>query len=238
VARGYARPRDLRRRTGKGKGKRRGLIPRRFPELGELTGRHLPGSAAVKGIKWADLAKTIWRIDGMVQIGLFAWLVIDVADDFAFNWTSVLYETQWCRESAKGRFSFRLSPPQVQLGLIWQTIGFREKDYLKPPPGWTINQGITGINGATIAFGIDMGPTKFDPLPTSYQARLIDPSTGQVLNLGDVSAAEPDGKGIKVLSTSLGPNQQFAAQVLVDSTHFVARDGFITGMEDSILEAI
>ena len=238
VARGYARPRDLRRRTGKGKGKRRGLVPRRFPELGDLTGRHLPGSAAVKGIKWADLAKTIWRIDGMVQLGLFALLIVDVADDFAFNWTSVLYETTWCRESAKGRFSWHRTSPTFIGGPVWQTIGIDIEDYDKPMPTWVVTFGVTGVNGATIGFGVDLGPTLVDPFPTSYQARLINIDTGEVLNIGEVTKATPDGKGIKVLSTNVGASVRFAVQIKHDSLHAVVRDAFVTGMENSILEAI
>lgn len=235
VLRGWARPAGLHRRTGKGKGKRRGRFPTRFPELGDLTGRHLPGSDAVKGINWSDGAKTIWRLDGALQLGLFGLLIVDIADDFAFNWTSVLYETQWCRESSKGRFSYRLAAPVVIGGIVWQTLGFTVEEYEKPFPNWVGTFGVTGINGATIAFAVDLGPTAFDPFPTSYQTRLVNKLTGEVLSLSTLTPADPDGKGLKVLSTDVGASITFECQVQHDSTHAVMKDGFVTGMENSIV---
>ena len=232
VARGYARPRGLGRRTGKGKGKRRGFSPRRFPELGELTGRHLPGSDAVKGINWSDSLKTLWRIDTAIQGVLFWWLVADVTNDFAFNWTSALYETRWCQESSKGRFSFRKGVVETVLQDVWNEIGYTEKDYEFPFPNWVITWGNTGPAHSTITFSLDFVPFFPDAPPLSYQTRLVDKDTGKIFVQSTVEPPDPNGNGIAILKASVPSGRRFKVEAFVAGAPARAVAGNIVGMED------
>lgn len=232
VLRGYARPRGLTRRTGKSKGKRRGFSPRRFPEFGDMVGRHLPGSDAVKGIKWSNGLKTLWRIDGLLQAGLFWWLVADVTEDFAFNWTSVLYETRWCQASSKGRFSWRKGVVEPISPNVWNEIGFTDKDYEFPNPIWIITFGLTGPNGATIAFSLDLEPFFPASPPVSFESRLVDTDTGEVYSTTGTELVDPDGKGIGILSAGVPNGRRFRVEVFAAGNWGKARDGVIIGMED------
>ena len=233
--RGYARPRGLggRRRTGKRRGKGgRGL--RGFPEFGELLGRQLPGSTAVKGINWSDGLKTLWRIDSVVQGALFAWLVVDVTIDFAFDWTSLLYQTRWCQESARGRFSWQKGPPEIVGSDIWNEIAFTDQDYQFPFPNWIVTFGNTGIKGASITFSIDWKPLVPGFPPASYSSRLIDKDTGEVFSETGPTLADSDGNATHIVSASVGRSRRFGVEGFCADFGGLASDGAILGMEDML----
>lgn len=231
VARGYLRPKGLgQRRTGKRKGKLGRRIPR-FPELGELIGENLPGSSAAKGSKWSDGLKTLWRIDSAVQGILFWWLVADVTLDFAFNWTSVLYETRWCQASNKGRFSWRKGVVELISPDVWNEIAFNDKDYEFPLPNWVVTFGNVGPNGAAVAFSLDLEPAFAADPPTSFTTRLVDRSTGDIYDVSGPNLTDPDGKGIAVLQATLPKDRQFKVQVFSEGAWGRAKDGAITGFE-------
>jgi len=206
VLRGFARPKGLGRgrRTMKKRGKGKiGL--RGFPEIGELLGRQLPGSEQVKGIKWSDGLKTLWRIDTVVQGFLFAWLVADVTNDFAFEWTS-------------------LSPG------IWNEIAYTSKDYEFPFPNWVVTFGNTGVLGATISFSIDWQPWNPAAPPSSYSSRLIDKTTGDVLAETGPTLADGNGAATHIISADVPRSHQFGVQGWAEGNWAYAQDGAIIGM--------
>jgi len=231
VLRGFARPRGLgaRRRTGK---KRKGGRPgvRGFPEIGEMLGRHIPGSDTVKGIRWSDGLKTLWRIDTVVQAALFAWLVADVTADFAFNWTSLLYETRWCKDSSRGRFSWQKGGRELVSPGIWNEINYSLEDYQFPFPNWIRNFGNTGVKGATISFSIDWQPWNPAAPPTSYSSRLIDKATGDVYSETGPTLADVDGKAVHVISADVPGNRQFGVEGFAEGNWAYAQDGAIIGI--------
>jgi len=234
VARGFARPKGLnKRRSGKRKGKWNRRIPR-FPEIGNLIGSHLPGSDAARSATWSTGAKALWRIDGVAQHFLFWWLVADITADFAFEFTSCLYETRWCETSAAGRFSFQLGVSQQALPDIWNEIGYRDQDYSFPFPSWIITFGNTGVRGATISFSMDIEPVFPASPPVSYQTRLIDIATGAIYGEDGPTDADPDGNGIQIISGSVPPGRQFRVQLRPNGQRARVVGGAITGMEDLI----
>jgi len=235
VLRGFARPRGLGRgrRTGKKRGKGRiGL--RGIPEFGEMLGRQIPGSEGVKGIKWSDGLKTLWRIDTVVQGFLFAWLVADVTIDFGFTWTSLLYETRWCQESARGRFSYQKGTAEVVTADAWNEIAFTALDYKFPFPNWLVTFGVTGVKGATITFSIDWEPLVPGFPPATYSSRLIDKDTGEVLS--ETGPRLPDGAGnsTHVISAPVGRARRFGVEGFCANFGGLAAGGAILGMEDML----
>lgn len=231
VARGFWRPRGLGRRTGKkrGKGRLRGI--RGFPEIGEEIGKRIPTADIVKGRKWNWQGKTLWRIDSAAQRVLFWWLVADVTVDFAYNFTSVLYETHWCQASAKGRFSYRLDDLNVIPDNSWWFASLNIKEYEFPLPNWEITQGGIGANGAMIAVAFDFEPVIIAPLPTVYEVRIIDwPSRKVLFESGPVDA-DPDNKArIPAMGVLVGPSQ-YRVQVRQNGNAAFYTNGVITGME-------
>ncbi len=235
VARGYARPpdRSSRRRSGKGKGKGgRGL--RGLPEFGNMAGRNLPGSEEVRGANWSNGAKTLWRIDTVAQAALFWWLVADVTIDFAFEFTSLLYETRWCLDASRGRFSWQKGTGEIVLPGFWNEINYNTKDYQYPFPNWLNNWGNTGLKGATISFSIDWEPLIPSAPPSSYSSKLINLITGQVYATDGPTLADADGKATHVLTADVGRLSQFAVRGWTEGAGAVAKDGVIIGMEDML----
>lgn len=107
VARGYFRPRGLHR----GKGARRGPrgtgrlhrlgrafrnVPGIGDDPGDIIGRHLWGSKVAKGRAIRSFEKVAWLIDNKLQRALFWWLVIDVVEEFWYDWTSLLMASEFC----------------------------------------------------------------------------------------------------------------------------------------------
>jgi len=233
VLRGYARPPDrhARRRTGKKRGKGKIGI-RGIPEFGEAIGRQLPGSQEVKGINWSNGLRTLWRIDSVAQMALFWWLVADVTIDFGFNWTSLLYETRWCQDSSRGRFSFQKGTASITPPDAWNTIAYNSSDYSFPFPNWIITFGITGVKGATISYSIDWEP--FNPLlpPTSYQSRLVDIDTGEVWSESGETQPDLNDKAVNIASADLPGSRRFAIQGKSAGFHGRIRDGVVIGIEN------
>ena len=234
VARGFARPKGLnKRRSGKRKGKWNRRVPR-FPELGNLLGSHLPGSDAARSANWSDGAKSLWRIDGVAQHFLFWWLVADITNDFAFEFTSCLYETRWCKESSAGRFSFQLGPAQQALPDVWGAVGYNDKDYQFPFPSWIITFGNTGLKGATITFSMDIEPFFPSSPPVAYETRLRNFNSSTVYASSGPTDADPDGKGIAVVSGSVPAQTQFVVEIFPHGGRAKITDGVVVGMEDLI----
>ncbi len=233
VARGYARPPDRhsRRRSGKKRGKGRGG-PRRFPEFGEAVGRHLPGSTAVKGVNWPDALKTLWRIDSVVQGVLFALLIADITVDFGVEWTSLLYETRWCKDSARGRFSWQKGGRELVTPGVWNTIAYTAMDYEFPFPNWVIQFGSTGVKGATISFSIDWQPWNPAAPPTSFSSRLVDKATGQVFSETGPTLPDSDGRAVHVISADVPKSRAFEVEGFAEGNWAYAQDGAIIGMEN------
>ena len=234
VARGFARPKGLnKRRSGKRKGKWNRRIPR-FPELGNLLGSHLPGSDAARSANWSTGAKALWRIDGVAQHFLFWWLVADITNDFAFEFTSCLYETRWCEASAAGRFSWQKGLKELVSPDVWNEIAFTSKDYEFPFPNWVITFGNTGIKGATITFSIDWQPVFPASPPTSYTTRLVNITTGAVVSEIGPTLADSDGNATAIISADIPRGTQFKVEGFAAGNWAYAADGAIIGMEDLI----
>lgn len=208
VLRGFWKPRGLGRRTGKRKGKWGRKIPR-FPELGELIGSKIPGADQVKGRKWGAGGKTLWRIDTLLQKGLFLWLIVDVTLDLAYNWTSLLYETTWCQASAFGRFSYSSTGTFLKPANIWTLMGFGTKDYQEGTCFWLFTSGNSGDKPCTVTAATSYGHRLNEPLPTEIAIKIVHKDTGQIYAITEsdefIDADEP---GIPASGT-IPANTQF-----------------------------
>jgi len=107
ILRGYFRPAGGRGFGGLGRASRRyrsptkaqrarGLLKGGIPELGEMTGRKLPGAKLVQARKVGNAEKFLWKVDGLAQRGLWYWMVADILEDFTVNWTSGLMRSKGC----------------------------------------------------------------------------------------------------------------------------------------------
>jgi len=232
VARGYFRPRGLGRRTGKrGKG-RGGRRTGGLPELGDLVGKNLPGADEIKDQKWSNLGKTLWRIDSLVQLGLFFWLVAEVTEDLAFNWTSVLYETVWCQASTLGRFSYRRDDFLTVPGNRWWAVSFDIKDYEFPMPNWTVTHGSSGGSGAIVGAAMSIKPRFPDDEATHLSIRISEQDTLKVFAETGPGETKPGGLMDIPVSGSVPRNTSFIVEVFHDAAFALIGNGFVTGMQE------
>lgn len=233
VARGYWRPRGLvGKRTGKKKGKWRKALPR-FPELGEEIGKRLPGADQVKGRKWGACGRFLWRIDTVVQRGLFYWLVADVTNDFAFNWTSLLYQTEWCKASDLGRFSYEKPSFDIINDGGWRLTAFQVEDYEVGPPFWNFWTGSSGPNGCTVAAAAHVIQQLPFPPPTSYTLRIWDKTRSVALTNYDDCDLTQGADNAACASAQVPPNTIFEVHAKIEGTAFARHgDGVVMGVED------
>lgn len=193
VLRGFWRPRGLGHRTGKRKGKFKGRRLPRFPELGDLIGKNLPGADQVKGRKWGTGGKALWRIDTLLQRGMFWWLVADVTVDFAYNWTSLLYATQWCQRSDEGRFSYTGPGKSLRPGNVWAFFTAPEEDYQRGDCFFVANKGAAGHLPCQVTAAGDFTEWSGVGLPTEIGFRIVTISPFSIVaSTGIVPASEID----------------------------------------------
>lgn len=232
VARGYFRPKGLgMRRTSKKKGKKgRGL--RGIPELGELLGNKLPGAQEAQGQKWSNAAKTLWRIDSAMQAGLFWWLVADVIEDFAFDWTSVLYESYWCRNSDLGGFSYSTVGGGAIWNGGWKVAGFPIEDYEDAPPNWNFNTGGSGGVWATIGVAHTCVRHPSFGIPTSFRVALRDLSSGKLYLDSGTQDTNLEGTARIAVLGKVPPGKHFDVVVWMEGASFALfGDGVVFGEE-------
>ena len=107
VARGFFRPRGLHRGKGARRGPRAtgrlhrlgralGRLPGLGDDPGDFIGKRLPFAKKVKGRKIVMAERIMWLVDNRLQRLLFWWLVIDVVEEFFYDWTSLIMASEFC----------------------------------------------------------------------------------------------------------------------------------------------
>ncbi len=232
VLRGYLRPRGLHpRRTGKRKGKWSRRVPR-FPEIGEMIGSTIPGAEEVKGKRWSTPLKTLWRIDSAMQAIFFFWLVVDVAEEFAFAWTSLLYESYWCRPDPPGKFSVQTIGYGVTWRNGWKLAGFGTVDYQHPPPIWFFNHGETATVSATVTAALRCKEYAGGGDPTSFRVVIWDVTAGEVLADSGTNMDLIDGEIVGVASGVLKPGTIFQVRTWMTGPQWALYGaGVVIGVE-------
>lgn len=193
VIRGAFRPKGLGRRTSKRKGKWRKRVPA-FPEIGNTIGKHLPFAEQIEDfVEWGHKGKFLWRLDNALQVGLFYWLVADVAEDFIFNWTSLLYETEWCKQSGNGRFSWHKSTDESKSAGSWHKQNYPVEDYQYPLPQWLFDAGATGSYACTVVATVTFTKLPAFPTPNDCKVKIWNPLTGWIWAESDPADVDPTG---------------------------------------------
>ena len=233
VLRGALRPKGLHRRTAKRKGKWARRVPR-FPEIGEMVGKQLPIAEQVSDFsKWNGLGKTLWRVDTVMQQFMFWWLVAEVTEDFAFEWTSLVYESYWCQPDPPGKFSYRKTDNQVFHDNMWTRVWFGTEDYEDAPPEWLYYSGATGPNPCTVTAAVKIKKHGAFPPPQGFSVRIIDNRTGEVF--GETGPEKPDADGNAALPVigRLPKRIGFEVEVRMTGTPWAyAHDGVVVAIED------
>ncbi len=231
VIRGRFRPKGLGRRTGKRKGRWARRVPR-FPELGNTLGKALPfGEQLDDFIKWGTKTKFLWRIDNAAQASLFFWLVADVAEDFVFNWTSLLYKTYWCQRAHLGRFSYADTGQSGKSENVWWHKGYFEEDYEKPFPSWAGRSGWSGANGCTVAATATWNEYLGFPKPTDTAIRIYDLDSAVVFAEESAFNMDPADDPTLVVFGEVPGNKRFGVATWHEPSWAWVGNGIITAEE-------
>jgi hypothetical protein len=232
VIRGALRPGGLGRRSSKRKGKWAKRIPA-FPELGNTIGKHLPFAEQIEDFtKWGTPTRTLWRIDTAMQAALFLWLVADIAEDFVFNWTSLLYESYWCIPPRPGGFSYQNLPTPIKGPRVWWKEGFSTEDYENPMPAWGFQSGSTGAKGATIAATAVFTKISGGEPPTYCAVRIIGKDSGVIYGETVSDTPEADGSFRIPVTAAVSPNTRFEVRSYHDNTWAHVGAGVVMGVEN------
>lgn len=213
VIRGRFRPKGLGRRSSKRKGKWARRLPN-FPEIGNTLGKALPFGEQIEDfVKWGTKTRFLWRIDNAMQAGLFFWLVADVVEDFAFNWTSLLYKTYWCETSHLGRFSYTKPAKTQTPGGGWWRVEFKDEDYEEAPPNWLAASGATGALPAIVIAALDFSQHPVGADWTEMQVRVTSDGPGPVFFESGVIKPDATGNASEPLKGFVPPWTRFRVEI-------------------------
>jgi len=157
VARGYFRPKGVRggfhwRKIRNVAGRAPNRFQRGVPEIGEEIGKRLPGAERVRNRVVSDGVRHLWRIDGVLQRGLWYWMVADVTGEFLINWSTGIIESEFCRDAAKSSALYEGSGGGVVAIQGWEpmqanSLVYNRDDLNHFSSGWDLPAGIWFVNG-------------------------------------------------------------------------------------------
>lgn len=161
VIRGYFRPKNLRRgrhgRRSRAGRRRPGALRRalrRIPglgdDVGDTIGKRLPGGERVRDRPVSQGVKRLWVVDGVLQRGLFYWLIADAGSEFLYNWTSLIRATEFCQSQHKFAFLAKGTGGGAAAIAGWESISAPE--IVKPSEAvvWNTTQGNVGPGTWTV----------------------------------------------------------------------------------------
>lgn len=241
VMRGYFRPKGVRgRRHGRGKGKggaRAGPIARtlrRVPgigdDVGDFIGKRLPGANELKQRHVSQGVKNMWFIDGVLQRGLWWWLVIGMTTDFLYEWTSLLQQSEFCKRTNQDGLYAK--------GVTGGALAIQ---------GWIAQAGMTlqrawghaVFSGANVQVDAGKWTAIFvlqmtqigNPGPSAHEARIIEFGTGEILGQSAPNVVELGETSTTIVTADFfGPkNIQVQGKVSFAGAIGVSADLWVTG---------
>lgn len=131
VIRGLFRPKGLRSKRHGRKGRKNRKIKKGFiPELGETVASKVPGAENVRARKVSDGVKHLWLIDGFIQKVAYHWMMIDVLNDFTYEWLSGIMADPRTKCDGVMRCMSHGGPDEVLSGHgEWIPIVLPDEDY-------------------------------------------------------------------------------------------------------------
>jgi hypothetical protein len=192
----------------------------------------MPGAKPIGAPQWTAAGRALWRIDSVMQRGLFWWLVADVTNDFAFEWTSLLYETVWCRTAHLGRFSAHAPGGGHAARWAWLPFNYTLVDYEQSPPIRQTSGGIAGAKGAKMACSGGITPLNPSSPPTSISFRVWDRTNGRILASSPSQGSGDDDYGKMVFVADVPPGVEWVVQYYCAGNVGIKTAGASAGWEN------
>lgn len=147
ILRGYFRPNSVRglsrlnraKLKGKGAGanaRAGGKTRFQIPEIGNEIGKSLPASEFFRGRKVTNAEMYFWRIDGLIQRGLWYWLMADLTADFVVNWTTAIMESEECSPTGTFQLAIHSEAEHFTNPNVWRITSNWTLDYEEPQGFW------------------------------------------------------------------------------------------------------
>ena len=183
VVRGAVRPKGLRSGRHTRRGRRGGGLGKAIPEIGEMLGAMVPGSKAARDRKVSQGVKNLWLLDGVIQRVLWYWLVADVTATFAFNWTSAIQESRFCKNQGSGAALASVPSGGVcfAVGNFWTSVQTSQVDYATG--GATSRNGGHQNGGKPFSCSTGLSGTLLPPFTSgSLELRILSgPGAGEII---------------------------------------------------------
>lgn len=205
----------LRRNRSTGRGRTRsGGLGRSLGGLlnpGELLGDSIGRSLGFKPRQVSNGVAFLWKIDGVLQRGLFWWMVADLASEFAFNWTSQLYKTEFCQQA--GAPVLDVDGSAGILGIQgWNSSVLENVNKATNGASWNESAGSLGPEaGGTVTAIADMTNTGAETW--TLQARLK--ASDRVLAISAPTSASPGSSATAAVTASLTAGQAFTPELKI-----------------------
>jgi hypothetical protein len=129
----YLEPRGQSTRGNKRKKGRRRAIPRGIPDPSDLLARLIPGRDFFEGRRAGPNEAFIWRIDGIIDRGLWYWLIIDATTEGFYWWAMGIKEERFCQPTNRpGMLATSSNPFAIALAGNWIAAGNFTKQWGEP----------------------------------------------------------------------------------------------------------
>ncbi len=214
VVRYLFRPANL-RGGGHIRSRRRGKGRKRKPRLGERIRNKVAPLRALKNRKVTNGVKTLWVIDGIGQRLLWWWLVADVASGFLYNWTSLLYKTEFCQMAlSPGSLGAKTGPLTVGATPGIEAVNWTEIDYIEG-----------GVQGGPFSFSLHGGTFQIQAGFTLQNNTIHSADTEMVLVINGPGGQKIISSGRITISPGSGASLNVGGQG-------VDTGGFLVGLLD------
>lgn len=186
VARGFLRPYGTRSGRSGIIGKINKKIFGKIPEPGELIGKNLPGARIIKGRQIGNIAKWAWRIDGLAQMGLWYWLLVDIGANFLLNWSSGIIRSTRCTNGGAAGYTRDGNTGGWPGNGSWHGFGITpgsQTFFEEWGPHFGNETGFGALAGTNLQVVVEgHSYAGFDKTPAEGGVRLYDPDSGQVID--------------------------------------------------------
>lgn len=195
------------RHGGRGKKGKHGRKPK---GIAQKIAAKLPPFARLQQRKVSQGVRTLWVIDGIGQRLLWWWLVVDIATAAAYNFTSILYKTEFCQmASSKGAALRQVSSLQFAAIIGWnsvpyQILRYQEGSAVTTPAGFSVGDGMWSIVASLDVENIGSGPQTVE-----IRITIIRSSGTEVFPGGSISLGVGGSGGLVMSHTGRGPFSGF-----------------------------
>lgn len=117
--------------------------------------------------------RTMWAIDGLLQRELFIWMLAEIANDFLYDWSSLILRSEPCSRNLAGSATGRTGTGPAIGGNIWRTMAFPEHSAYGTC-GWVGNSGVDAVGTRNEAGGYVLAkPGAYTPPDNVYAIRVL-----------------------------------------------------------------